>query len=51
VAPGPDFVWVKGHWRWGRDAYVWVPGRWLAPERTRHRWVQGHWGHDRRGWY
>lgn len=51
VAPGRDFVWVKGHWGWDRNTYVWVPGRWLAPERTRHRWVQGHWAHDRRGWY
>jgi hypothetical protein len=49
--PGPDFVWIKGHWRWdGRD-YDWVPGHWAAIERGYRSWAPGHWAHHRRGWY
>ena len=28
AAPGPDFVWIGGHWAWHRH--------WL--------WIRGHWG-------
>jgi hypothetical protein len=48
VAPGPDFFWIGGHWRWtGR--WVWVSGRF---DRHPHfhpggGWEAGHW--DRRG--
>jgi hypothetical protein len=51
VRPGPGYVRAQGYWRWERDAYAWVPGRWVAPERGYNRWVPGHWAHDRRGWY
>jgi hypothetical protein len=30
VCPGPNFVWIKGHYKvniWGN--FVWVPGHWL----------------------
>ncbi len=28
--PGPNFVWVEGHWKWKgrRRGHVWVPGHW-----------------------
>ncbi len=34
--PGPDYLWVPGHWAWrGRDlGYVWMPGRWVLPARS-----------------
>ena len=34
--PGPEYVWVPGHWAWrGRDlGYVWLPGRWVLPARS-----------------
>jgi hypothetical protein len=51
VAPGSGFVYVRGYWRYDRDDYVWVPGRWVAVERRYHEWVPGHWAHDRHGWY
>ena len=49
--PGPDYVWIRGHWGYGGGAYVWVPGRWERPEPRRHRWVEGRWERDRHGWY
>ena len=51
VAPRPGYVWVRGWWRWDARRYVWVPGRWVAPQRGYHRWQPGHWAHDRRGWF
>jgi hypothetical protein len=51
VAPGPGFVWVAGYHTWNGSAYVWYPGRWVAPPRPRATWVPGHWVRERRGWY
>ncbi|MEO6210458.1 MAG: hypothetical protein ABIQ10_10075 [Gemmatimonadaceae bacterium] len=48
--PGPDFVYIRGHWGYGGGAYAWVPGRWDRPD-GRRRWQEGHWAHDRYGWY
>lgn len=51
VAPGPRYVWVGGYHHWNGRAYTWQPGRWTAPPRNRHAWVQGRWLRERRGWY
>lgn len=52
-APGPQYVWVRGHWRWApREAsYRWVPGHWLRLQPGYRTWVPGHWARDRRGWF
>src|SRR3990172_10359826 len=26
--PGPNAVWIAGHWLWRGGLYDWVPGRW-----------------------
>jgi len=44
VSPGPDYVWVAGHWRWHGRRWVWVRGAWLIPSRRGAVWVEGHWG-------
>jgi hypothetical protein len=50
--PGRDYVYIRGHWVYGRGGgYAWVPGRWERPEGRRHQWVEGRWAHDRGGWY
>jgi hypothetical protein len=50
--PGPDYVYIRGHWIYGRNrGYAWVPGQWVRPEGRRHAWVDGRWVHDRSGWY
>ena len=51
VAPGPEYVWVPGYYRYEGSAYVWVGGRYERPPRPRARWVAGHWQQDRRGWF
>ncbi len=32
VAPGPEHVWVPGHWSWraAHGEYVWVSGHWTV---------------------
>lgn len=51
-APGPDFVWIAGYFRWDSRQYVWVPGHWARRPHARAIWVPGRWvQHGRRGWY
>ena len=50
-APGPDFVWVPGFYRWDGGAYRWERGRWEHPPRRGARWEPGRWEqHGKRGW-
>jgi WXXGXW repeat (2 copies) len=49
--PGPDYVWLRGHWGYGGGRYAWEPGRWARPDRPHRRWVEGRWAHDRHGYY
>ncbi len=59
AAPGPNLVWVPGHymptrgkWSWVAGAWsvpatpssVWIPARYDAPEK---RWTPGYWQPDR----
>ncbi|MEO8881708.1 MAG: hypothetical protein ABI446_15050 [Gemmatimonadaceae bacterium] len=48
--PGPEYVWIRGHYAYAGGGYAWVPGRWARPD-GRRRWADGRWAHDRRGWY
>lgn len=50
VAPGRDYVWTRGYWRWTGADYVWVPGSWVARPRTRAVYVQGEWQRRPGGW-
>jgi hypothetical protein len=50
VSPGPRYVWTDGYYRWNRQDYVWVPGRYVIPPRHRAVWVSGHWAPRRRGY-
>ena len=51
VAPGPDYVFIRGYWGWQGNGYVWVPGRWAERPDPRAQWVQGRWYHSNQGWY
>jgi hypothetical protein len=42
AAPGPDYVWIGGHWGW-HGHWVWESGRW--DRRPGYSWVGGHWDH------
>ena len=50
-APGPDFVWVDGFWRWDEGRYVWVPGRWDRPPFAGAYWSHPHYDHYADGWH
>ena len=50
IAPGPNSVWIDGHYRWTGSRYDWVPGHWDARPRAGARWVPGHWKRSRHGW-
>lgn len=48
-APGRDYVWLPGFYRWGGSRYEWERGRWERPPRRDARWVAPRWrhrGHD-----
>jgi hypothetical protein len=47
VTPGPDYVWMSGHWTRSGDRWVWTSGRWeLRPSAT-SIYMPGHW--EKRG--
>lgn len=37
--PHASHIWVAGYWHWESNAYVWVPGAWIAPPEPRAVWV------------
>ena len=43
VAPGPNHVWVPGHWSRSNDRWVWVSGRWEVRPSPTSAYVPGHW--------
>jgi hypothetical protein len=45
VAPGPEYVWVSGYWRWHHHSWEWIRGHWAFPPRRGAIWVEGHWDH------
>ncbi len=32
-SPGPNYVWLAGHWGTAGADYAWVPGAWVLPKR------------------
>jgi hypothetical protein len=43
IAPGPGYVWAEGFYDLRGGAWIWVPGRWMAPPHPRARYVPGRW--------
>ena len=50
TAPGPEYVWIGGHWGWQGSEYVWMDGRWDRGPHAKAKWVPGHWKNTKRGW-
>jgi len=42
-APGPDYAWVDGYYRWDGGRYVWGPGEWRRRPHPGAVWVAGEW--------
>ena len=51
VAPGPDYYWCGGEWRWNGVAWIWFPGRYVIRPHSGAVWVEARWVHGPRGWY
>src|SRR5437773_8107436 len=45
-APGPNYIWARGHWTW-RGHWVWIGGNWVTRPHPHAAWEPGHWA--RRG--
>lgn len=50
IAPGPDYFWIEGFYRWGGARYEWVPGHWEQRPSPKAKWHKGKWHHEDRGW-
>ena len=46
-SPGPQFVWIAGHWAWQGGRWAWVPGRWVEAQGA---WIPGRYQQTRQGW-
>jgi hypothetical protein len=51
-APGPDFVWVTGHWAWKGHwrHWVWARGHWARRPWPGAVWLSGRWAPSAGGW-
>jgi len=49
--PGPDYVWIEGHWYWDKGAkkYAWKRGHWVK-KRDGSRFMPGKWKKVPTGW-
>jgi hypothetical protein len=48
--PGPDFLWVRGHWVWSDRRWVWAHGRYDRRPRHDAEWNEGRYEHRPEGW-
>ncbi|MDQ2926122.1 MAG: hypothetical protein M3R43_11280 [Acidobacteriota bacterium] len=46
----PNYVWHPGYHKWDGNAYVWVPGSYVAAPREHDVWIEGKWVADGDGW-
>ncbi|WP_210545035.1 YXWGXW repeat-containing protein [Rhodoferax sp. PAMC 29310] len=47
-APGADFLWLSGFWRWDGRQHLWEQGHWER-QREHERWEAHRWAQDERG--
>lgn len=50
VRPDREHVYIKGHWDWQGDQWVWVSGRWERPSSRSNRWIAARYVRDGRAW-
>lgn len=41
-APGEDFIWIKGHWKWMGNKYAWINGYYVE-NKEGQTWIDGSW--------
>jgi len=50
ASPGPNHVWVAGHYSWTSNLWAWVPGAWVTPPQPGAYWVEGRWDAQTQSW-
>lgn len=50
VAPGPGYIWIRGHWSWHHERWVWVNGHWDRVAQPGSVWIPGQWVARSNGW-
>jgi len=50
-APGPNYYWQPGWWRWNGVKYLWRPGAYAVAPFPGAHWVPGHWVQGPNGWH
>jgi hypothetical protein len=48
-APGPGYIYIRGHWAWHHEHWEWISGRWELPANGA-TWVAGQWVARGNGW-
>src|SRR5436189_1653735 len=48
--PGPEYVWVSGHYEWNGRQYIWRAGRWVPKPYERAIYMEGYWEQRAGGW-
>lgn len=41
--PGPEYIWVAGHYSWDGADFQWHRGQWTIPPTGYHTWAMGRW--------
>jgi len=51
-SPGPDYVWIAGHWEWDLPGkrWVWQGGSWQKPPSPGAVWQTGYWSMSNGAW-
>ncbi len=49
MSPGPDHIWIRGHWVWHHERWEWKGGYWEAVH-PNQVWISGQWVQKPNGW-
>jgi hypothetical protein len=50
LAPGPGYIWIRGHWAWRHERWEWMGGRWDRVAQPGLTWIPGRWAERANGW-
>lgn len=50
VSPGPNYIWLKGYWKWENSRWAWSNGHWAIRPHASAVWHPGHWDAKEHGW-
>jgi hypothetical protein len=51
VTPGPNQVYLAGHWEWDGNRYVWAQSHYARRPHPHAVWLEGHWQSSQNGWF